>query len=43
MTRLGAPLGLSFIGPAGSDLSLVRLAANWSNWANGANSARQPA
>jgi amidase len=29
MTRLGAPLGLSFIGPAGSDLSLVRLAANW--------------
>lgn len=29
MTRLGAPLGLSFIGPAGSDLSLVRLAAGW--------------
>lgn len=25
--RLGAPLGLSLIGPAGSDLSLVRLAA----------------
>ena len=24
--RLGAPLGLSLIGPAGSDLSLVRLA-----------------
>jgi amidase len=26
-SRLGAPLGLSLIGPAGSDLSLVRLAA----------------
>ncbi len=26
-SRLGAPLGLSFIGPAGADLSLVRLAA----------------
>ena len=26
-TRLGAPLGLSLIGPAGSDLSLVRLAS----------------
>jgi amidase len=25
-SRLGAPLGLSLIGPAGSDLSLVRLA-----------------
>ncbi|MEI7429819.1 MAG: amidase [Betaproteobacteria bacterium] len=29
LTRLGAPLGLSFIGPAGSDLTLVRLAAKW--------------
>ncbi|MBP8306446.1 MAG: amidase, partial [Burkholderiaceae bacterium] len=29
--RLGAPLGMSLIGPAGSDLSLVRLAARiWS-------------
>ena len=26
-SRLGAPLGLSLIGPAGSDLSLIRLAA----------------
>jgi amidase len=26
-SRLGAPLGLSLVGPAGSDLSLVRLAA----------------
>jgi amidase len=26
-SRLGAPLGLSLIGPADSDLSLVRLAA----------------
>ena len=26
-SRLGAPLGLSIVGPAGSDLSLVRLAA----------------
>jgi amidase len=26
-TRLGAPLGLSIMGPSGSDLSLVRLAA----------------
>jgi amidase len=26
-SRLGAPLGLSILGPAGSDLSLVRLAA----------------
>ena len=26
-SRLGAPLGLSLLGPAGSDLSLVRLAA----------------
>ena len=26
-SRLGAPLGLSLIGPAGSDLSLVRLGA----------------
>jgi amidase len=26
-TRLGAPLGLSLVGPAGSDLALVRLAA----------------
>jgi amidase len=25
-TRLGAPLGLSLLGPAGSDRSLVRLA-----------------
>jgi amidase len=26
-TRLGAPLGISLMGPAGSDLGLVRLAA----------------
>ena len=32
--RLGAPLGLSLIGPAGSDQSLVRLAAR--NWGAGA-------
>jgi amidase len=25
-TRLGAPLGISLLGPAGSDRSLVRLA-----------------
>jgi len=29
-TRLGAPLGISLIGPAGSDLGLVRLAARLS-------------
>jgi len=36
-TRLGAPLGLSILGPAGSDLSMVRLAARIAS--SGAHSA----
>jgi amidase len=33
-SRLGAPLGLSLVGPAGSDLGLVRLAARLADQAS---------